>query len=122
MTSSGLYNMSVKPAQQNRDVPPSTRQFAQDYTQFYGVDQVDKGAYDSAKQLKDSIASSNRSNRGSGTLSQSTKPPSTRQFAKAYANFYDIREEKLNDKALKKVKDLKDGKSVSAVTATQAPT
>ena len=81
---------------------------------------MDTGAYDSAKQFKDSMASSNRSNRGSGAGSQSTKPPSTRQFAKAYAQFYDIQEEKLNDKALKKVKDLKDGISVSATGAAQA--
>ena len=81
------------------------------------MDKVDKHSYDSAKMLKDQASSQSQSKMESGTKSHGSKPPSTRQFTKAYAQFYDVQEDNLNDKALQKVKDLKDGKSVNAASS-----
>ena len=76
-------------------VPPSTRQFAKDYANFYAVDDINDRAYDSVKTLKDSNQAKSQQDSGtkSAYSSQQRSVPNTRQFAKAYAQFYGIQED-----------------------------
>ena len=78
---------------------------------------LDKIAAASEAGSKAPSAPGSRRSMPPSTRSEATKPPSTRQFAQAYQAFYDV--DNLNDAAMDKVRQIKNGTLPKATSTAQ---